>query len=161
MKFVRNLSLLNNFRKIENKELLWLSTDEARNRSFIWGNENIENDYYLEKSLDNSKYLRTIGVTKFLEKCEGLPGYVHGGATCSILDELTGVCCYANRLNSMTGSLKVEYIQPVKLNTKLIVKSEITKIEENKIYVSAQMSDLTDLDNIYVKSENIYKLLKK
>jgi len=158
-KFIRHFSLLRDFRIIENNELLWLSTEEARKRSFIWGNKEIKNQYYLEKNT-NKLYLKTMALTKFSEKCEGLPGFAHGGASCSVLDELTGVCCFANKFKCMTSNLNIEYIKPVLLNKELLLESEIDKVEDNKIFVKAKICD-KETKEYLVRSYNTYKILKK
>ncbi|NUP45333.1 MAG: PaaI family thioesterase [Streptomyces sp.] len=71
---------------------------------------------------------------------EGPPGYVHGGMSAMLLDELMGWACYAAGSPAMTVSLGMRYHGPVPLETPLRVRARVTGTEERKIRVAGSIS---------------------
>ena len=71
---------------------------------------------------------------------EGPPGYVHGGMSAMLLDELMGWACYAAGSPAMTVSLEMRYHRPVPLETPLRVHARVTGTEDRKIRVAGSIS---------------------
>ncbi|MDX2939355.1 PaaI family thioesterase [Streptomyces ipomoeae] len=71
---------------------------------------------------------------------EGPPGYVHGGMSAMLLDELMGRACGAAGLHAMTVSLQVHYHRPVPVETPLRVVARVTGTEDRRILVEGSIS---------------------
>ena len=59
----------------------------SKKKIFYMGNKEIKNQYYLEKILINLILKQWLWLN--FQKNGSSPGFVHGGASCSVLDELT------------------------------------------------------------------------
>ncbi|NUP16708.1 MAG: PaaI family thioesterase [Streptomyces sp.] len=75
---------------------------------------------------------------------EGPPGYVHGGMSAMLLDELMGWACYAAGTPAMTVSLQTRYHRPVPLETPLRVRARVTGTEDRKIFMAGAISTEDD-----------------
>ncbi|MCD9880775.1 PaaI family thioesterase [Streptomyces guryensis] len=71
---------------------------------------------------------------------EGPPGYVHGGMSAMLLDELMGWACYAAKSPAMTVSLGMRYRRPVPVETPLRVHARVTGTEDRKAFVTGSIS---------------------
>ncbi|MGW0712069.1 PaaI family thioesterase [Streptomyces sp. NPDC002643] len=77
---------------------------------------------------------------------EGPPGYVHGGMSAMLLDELMGRACGAAGHHAMTVSLRTRYHRPVPVDTPLRVFARVTGAEDRKIFVEGSISREGDRD---------------
>lgn len=71
------------------------------------------------------------------EHKQGAPGMAHGGATAAILDEAMGAAAYYAGRPGMTITMTVNYLQPVPLNTLLLLEAWVERIDGKKTYTAA------------------------
>ncbi|GAA4058739.1 PaaI family thioesterase [Streptomyces shaanxiensis] len=87
---------------------------------------------------------------------EGPPGYVHGGMSAMLLDELMGWACYGAGTPAMTVSLRTRYHQPVPLETPLRVHARVTGTEDRKIFVAGSISTEQDRTAELVTADAVF-----
>ncbi|MGW1752232.1 PaaI family thioesterase [Streptomyces sp. NPDC002092] len=87
---------------------------------------------------------------------EGPPGYVHGGMSAMLLDELMGWACYAAESPAMTVSLEMRYHRPVPLQTPLRVHARVTGTEDRKIRVAGSISTEQDPSVALVTADAVF-----
>ncbi len=58
---------------------------------------------------------------------EGPPGFVHGGVSSLLLDQLLGTAVLAAGLWGMTARLELAYHRPVPLRTPLVLRAQVTE----------------------------------
>ncbi|MCW2915387.1 MAG: thioesterase superfamily protein [Actinomycetia bacterium] len=68
---------------------------------------------------------------------EGPPGFVHGGISALILDQLLGAAAAANGTPGMTATLDVRYRRPTPLGVPLTAEAKATRVDGRKTYVDA------------------------
>lgn len=72
---------------------------------------------------------------------EGPPGFVHGGVSALILDELLGNAAAANGTPGMTATLELRYRRPTPLNVPLVAEARTTRVEGRKTFVDATITN--------------------
>ncbi|GAA3831091.1 PaaI family thioesterase [Streptomyces phyllanthi] len=87
---------------------------------------------------------------------EGPPGYVHGGMSAMLLDELMGRACAAAGMPGMTVSLQVRYHRPVPLETPLRVHARVTGTEGRKIFVDGSISTEGEPSTTVVTADGVF-----
>lgn len=73
----------------------------------------------------------------FHKNTEGAPGYAHGGAIATVLDEAQGVLCHHLGFFVMTDYLNIQYFKAVSLETKVIVEARTTRRKNKRLYSQA------------------------
>jgi acyl-coenzyme A thioesterase PaaI-like protein len=71
---------------------------------------------------------------------EGPPGYVHGGMSALLLDQLLGSAAVVAGLWGMTARLELEYRRPVPLETPLRLRAGVVDNTGRKVGVSGSIS---------------------
>jgi acyl-coenzyme A thioesterase PaaI-like protein len=84
---------------------------------------------------DNSVYARI----QFDVSKEGPPGYAHGGAVATVLDEAMGAAAFEADRPGFTATMTINYRQSAPLNTDLEVRARVEKIEGNKTFVQGEL----------------------
>lgn len=79
------------------------------------------------------------GETVFGPGCQGAPGFAHGGAVFTILDEVMGTACWMSGLPVMTGRATIHYKRPVPLGVSIRSVGRIVSIEGKKIHVHGEL----------------------
>ena len=87
---------------------------------------------------------------------EGPPGYVHGGMSAMLLDELMGWACSAAGTPAMTVSLRLRYHGPVPVETPLRVRARVTGTEARKVFVTGSITTEADGDRQLVTAEAVF-----
>ncbi|MET9388757.1 PaaI family thioesterase [Streptomyces sp. NPDC002928] len=87
---------------------------------------------------------------------EGPPGFVHGGVSAMLLDELMGWACYAAGTPAMTVSLQMRYHRPVPVEIPLRVYARVTGTEDRKIFVDGSISIEDDPSVSVVTAEGVF-----
>ncbi|MFE0251267.1 PaaI family thioesterase [Streptomyces sp. NPDC059010] len=87
---------------------------------------------------------------------EGPPGYVHGGMSAMLLDELMGWACYAAGTPAMTVSLRTRYHRPVPLETPLRVHARVAGTEDRKIFVAGAISTEEERSTELVTADAVF-----
>jgi uncharacterized protein (TIGR00369 family) len=107
---------------------------QASNRCFGCGPAN-PFGLHLEFMLAQDKSV--VCIAQVSEDFTGHPGYLHGGAIATILDEAMSKSVRAQNALAMTRELKVEYLRPVPSTTPIRIEGRITKHEGRKFWAEA------------------------
>ncbi|MBK7170527.1 MAG: PaaI family thioesterase [Gammaproteobacteria bacterium] len=70
---------------------------------------------------------------------EGPPESLHGGYVAAIFDQFMGLAQALGGQPGMTGTLAIRYLQRTPLNTELVLKGWVEKVEGRKTSVRAEM----------------------
>ena len=78
---------------------------------------------------------------------EGPPGYMHGGAIATLMDEAMSKACRARNVVAMTRQMEVEYLRPVPLGEPLVLEGTHVRHDRRKhsCEASVKLSDGTVL----------------
>lgn len=110
----------------------------AQNRCFGCGPRN-------EHGLRLEFYLAADGTvvctTEVAERFEGHPGWLHGGAIATLLDETMSKSVRAKGLTAMTRQMEVEYLRPVPSRVPVRLKGRVTRSEGRKHWTEAALTD--------------------
>ena len=79
-----------------------------------------------------------IGVGTFTEPYEGPPGHIHGGFIAAAFDEVLGMAQSLTGRPGMTGTLSIKYRAPTPLNTPIVYKGWVDRVEGRKIFTKGQ-----------------------
>uniref|UniRef100_A0A6C0C549 Acyl-coenzyme A thioesterase THEM4 n=1 Tax=viral metagenome TaxID=1070528 RepID=A0A6C0C549_9ZZZZ len=148
------------YRKSTDDDLLWLKHDNMKSRNFLYSQKTLKRDYFIQND-SHYHWSRDIkGIVNFGNTCEGQPGFVHGGASAAVLDEVLGFTCFANKFLASTSNLNINYYKPIKLNNLIFVKSRIYNINNRDIYLNASLfqNKETGEQKKLVEAYSIWKL---
>ena len=87
---------------------------------------------------------------------EGPPGYMRGGMSAMLLDELMGWACYAAGSPAMTVFLQMRYRRPVPLETPLRTHARVTGTQDRKIFVVGSISTEDDPSVALVAADGVF-----
>ena len=79
------------------------------------------------------------GYVWFGEKTQGPPDHVHGGVLCYVLDEAMGANAWAERHPVVAGKLSFTFKHMVADRQTGIIKSEIVKTDDARVYLKASL----------------------
>ncbi len=77
----------------------------------------------------------------FDERHVGAPGFAHGGAVATVLDDLFGFLLYRTGQPAVTRSLTVDYLSPVFLGVSYELAGRIVEMEGRRLFVEAEVTD--------------------
>lgn len=72
---------------------------------------------------------------------EGPPGFVHGGVSALILDQLLGYAAAANGTPGMTATLDMKYRRPTPLHVPLVAEARTDRVDGRKTFVKATITN--------------------
>ncbi|HVJ07068.1 MAG TPA: PaaI family thioesterase [Acidisarcina sp.] len=84
---------------------------------------------------------RVLSRIKIPRRFEGPPGYMHGGAIATLLDEAMSKANRARGVTAMTRQMEVEYLRPVPLGVPLLLEGRLLRADGRKHYCEAEVSD--------------------
>jgi uncharacterized protein (TIGR00369 family) len=85
---------------------------------------------------------RVVGEATLRHKHEGAPGYAHGGAVATLLDDALVLVVRLNGLLGVTARLEIDYRAPVLLEVPLTVDAwEEADRDGRKLYLAASVRD--------------------
>jgi hypothetical protein len=88
---------------------------------------------------------------------EGPPGYVHGGVSALLLDQILGHANVVHGLSGLTVTLSVRYRRPVPLQTPLLVTGELVDANRpRRILSKATIATADHPDTILVECEGAF-----
>ena len=73
------------------------------------------------------------------EYFSGWQNITHGGFLAMLMDEVMAHACLSMEKLAVTASMKVRYLKPVNIGTKIIVKGEIKEIKSRIINVKSEI----------------------
>jgi uncharacterized protein (TIGR00369 family) len=111
---------------------------QASNRCFGCGPAN-PSGLHLEFQL--APDLSVVCLAQVSDQFEGHPGYLHGGAIATLLDEAMSKSVRARNALAMTRELKVEYLRPVPSCAPIRIEGRIVRHEGRKYFAEAEILD--------------------
>jgi acyl-coenzyme A thioesterase PaaI-like protein len=87
---------------------------------------------------------------------EGPPGYVHGGMSSLLMDQLLGSAAIAAGLWGMTVRLEVDYRRPVPLSTPLTMQAQVTEAAGRKCVVTGTIATAAAPDRTLVEARGVF-----
>lgn len=79
-----------------------------------------------------------IGEGTFTEPYEGPPGHIHGGFIAAAFDEVLGMAQSLTGRPGMTGTLTIKYRSPTPLNTPIVFKGWVDRVDGRKIFTKGE-----------------------
>jgi len=103
-------------------------------------------------------------LVRFGDRVTGVPGFVHGGLTASICDELFGCVTRLRPAEPgggtfFTARLEVDYRAPVPSGTTALVRVQATPMDGRKLWMSAQMEDASS-GELLVEAKSLFVLAR-
>lgn len=80
------------------------------------------------------------GHVRFGDKAQGPPGFAHGGALASVLDELMGVAAWQQGLAVVAAELCLTYKKPTPLWTELVLEAWIEHRGERRVEIASKVA---------------------
>lgn len=80
------------------------------------------------------------GHVHFGDRAQGPPGFAHGGALASVLDELMGIAAWQQDLDVVAAELTLKYRQPTPLWTELQLRAWVDRIEGRRAYIASEVT---------------------
>jgi acyl-coenzyme A thioesterase PaaI-like protein len=87
---------------------------------------------------------------------EGPPGYVHGGTSSMLMDQLLGSAAIAAGLWGMTVRLEVDYRRPVPLSTPLVLRARVIEAAGRKCVVTGTIATAEAPDRELVTASGVF-----
>lgn len=84
---------------------------------------------------------RVIGSVKFDRRQEGAPGFAHGGAVATVLDDACGTVLILIERPAVTANLNIDFRAPAFLGRDLTVEAECERIEGRKLHIVSRLLD--------------------
>ncbi|MGY1823878.1 PaaI family thioesterase [Geodermatophilus sp. SYSU D00079] len=87
---------------------------------------------------------------------EGPPGYVHGGVSSLLMDQLLGSAAIAAGLWGMTVRLELDYRGPVPLSTPLLLRARVTEAAGRKCVVAGTIATAAAPERTLVAARGVF-----
>jgi acyl-coenzyme A thioesterase PaaI-like protein len=87
---------------------------------------------------------------------EGPPGYVHGGVSALLMDQLLGAATIAVGLWGMTVHLELDYQGPVPLDTPLVLRARVIEEADRKSVVTGTIAAAADPTRTLVSARGVF-----
>jgi acyl-coenzyme A thioesterase PaaI-like protein len=84
------------------------------------------------------------GRVTFAAHHSGAPGFAHGGAVATALDDCLGFLLYVIGQPAVTAKLEVNYRKPVTIDTEYRLHARLHRRHRRKLYTSIEMRDARD-----------------
>ena len=84
---------------------------------------------------------RVVGQVTLDERQEGAPGFAHGGAVATVLDDALGTLLVVLERPAVTAKLEVNYRRPAFLNRQFEVEAWVDRVEGRKLYLAGSLSE--------------------
>lgn len=86
---------------------------------------------------------------------EGPPGYVHGGMSSLLMDQLLGAAAMAAGTWGMTAHLELDYRGPLPLGTPLLLRAEVAEASGRKTVITGTIALAGSTDEILVEARGV------
>ena len=87
---------------------------------------------------------------------EGPPGFVHGGITALLLDEVLGEAATHVGLWGLTGFLNISYLHALPIDVELVATAQVSRAEGRKTFVSGEIALAADSATPFVTAEALF-----
>ena len=88
---------------------------------------------------------RVRGTVTLDRRHEGAPGYAHGGAVTTILDDALGMLLFVLRRPAVTARIEVDFRSPAYLGRAFEVEAHVDRIDGRKLWMVAELRDGAEL----------------
>jgi len=89
---------------------------------------------------------------------EGPPGFVHGGMSALLMDQLLGSAAAAAGLWGMTAHLELDYRGPLPLEQKLVLRARVAENEGRKSVITGTIAVADDPGRVLVEARGVFVL---
>jgi acyl-coenzyme A thioesterase PaaI-like protein len=97
-----------------------------------------------------------VAVTTLGPAYEGPPGFLHGGMSGLLMDQLLGSAAIAAGLWGMTARLELDYREPVPLETPLVLRARVVEDAGRKTVVTGSIALAADPDRALVEAHGVF-----
>ncbi|WP_029433606.1 PaaI family thioesterase [Blastococcus sp. URHD0036] len=87
---------------------------------------------------------------------EGPPGFLHGGMTGLVMDQVLGAAAIHAGLWGMTARLEIDYRGPVPLDTPVVLVGRVTESAGRKTIVTGTIALATDPDTPLIEARGVF-----
>ena len=84
---------------------------------------------------------RILGSVRFDRRQEGAPGFAHGGAVATVLDDALGTVLILVERPAVTANLNVDFRAPAFLGRELSVEARCERIDGRKLHLVGRLLD--------------------
>jgi acyl-coenzyme A thioesterase PaaI-like protein len=84
---------------------------------------------------------RVLGEVTLDSRHEGAPGYAHGGAVTTALDDAIGMLLFVLRRPAVTAKLEVNFRRPAFIGRPFALEAWVDRIEGRKLHLRSEMRD--------------------
>lgn len=84
---------------------------------------------------------RVLGTVRFDRRQEGAPGFAHGGAVATVLDDALGSVLIVVQRPAVTANLNVDFRAPAFLERDLSLEAWCERIEGRKLHLAGRLLD--------------------
>jgi acyl-coenzyme A thioesterase PaaI-like protein len=84
---------------------------------------------------------RIRGTVRFDRRQEGAPGFAHGGAVATVLDDALGTVLILLRRPAVTANLNVDFRAPALLERDLHLEAWSEKVDGRKLHLAGRLSE--------------------
>lgn len=88
---------------------------------------------------------RVTGRVRFDRRQEGAPGFAHGGAVATVLDDALGTVLVLIRRPAVTANLTVDFRAPAFLDRDLEVEAWCEHVDGRKLHLAGRLTDAGDV----------------
>jgi len=87
----------------------------------------------------------------FAPRHSGAPGIAHGGAVATVVDDVLGFLLYLEGIPGVTRMLEVEYVKPVLVGVRYVVRGRVDERDGRKVWVSCSGRDADGVEAFRAK----------
>jgi acyl-coenzyme A thioesterase PaaI-like protein len=84
---------------------------------------------------------RILGSVRFDRRQEGAPGFAHGGAVATVLDDALGTVLILVQRPAVTANLNVDFRAPAFLDRELSIEARCERIDGRKLHLVGRLLD--------------------
>jgi acyl-coenzyme A thioesterase PaaI-like protein len=84
---------------------------------------------------------RVHGSVQLDDRHQGAPGYAHGGAVTTILDDALGMLLFVLRRPAVTARIEVDFRRPAFIGRPFDVEAWVDRVEGRKLWMAAALRD--------------------
>ena len=84
---------------------------------------------------------RILGSVRFDRRQEGAPGFAHGGAVATVLDDALGTVLILVQRPAVTANLNIDFRAPAFLGRELSVEARCERIDGRKLHLVGRLLD--------------------
>jgi acyl-coenzyme A thioesterase PaaI-like protein len=84
---------------------------------------------------------RVYGSVELDRRHQGAPGYAHGGAVATILDDALGMLLFVLRRPAVTARIEVDFRRPAFIGRPFDVEAWVDRVDGRKLWMAAALRD--------------------